>query len=85
MFILLPETAAIYRVWEALVMQHAVSGKAAHDARLVAGMQVHGLRSVLTFDQSGFKRFPGVDVIHPSVPAMREGTSTESPDSPSSR
>src|SRR5581483_6686260 len=43
MFVLLPETAAIYTVWEKLVLRNSVSGKPAHDARIVAAMQVHGL------------------------------------------
>jgi predicted nucleic acid-binding protein len=66
MFVLLPDTSAIYPVWERLVTLHRVSGKPAHDARLVAAMQVHGLTAVLTFDRSGFTRFPGIEVVHPS-------------------
>ena len=65
MFVLLPETPAIYPVWETLVTQHRVSGKPAHDARLVAAMLVHGLTAVLTFDKSGFTRYPGIEVVHP--------------------
>jgi predicted nucleic acid-binding protein len=65
MFLLLPETAAIYPVWEALVTHHHVSGKPAHDARLVAAMHTHGLTAILTFDQSGFSRYPGIEVLHP--------------------
>ena len=66
MFVLLPETPAIYPAWENLVTLHKVSGKPAHDARLVAAMQVHGLTAVLTFDRSGFARFPGIEVVHPA-------------------
>ena len=66
MFVLLPETSAIYPAWEALVTQHAVSGKPSHDARLVAAMHVHGLTAILTFDKSGFSRFPGIEVVHPA-------------------
>jgi len=66
MFVLLPETPAIYPAWESLVKQYAVSGKPSHDARLVAAMQVHGLTSILTFDATGFSRFPGIEVVHPS-------------------
>jgi hypothetical protein len=54
MFPLLPDTPAIYPVWENLVIQYRVPGKPAHDARLVAAMQVHGLSSILTFDKTGF-------------------------------
>ena len=70
MFFLLPETPAIYPVWEALVIYHKVSGKPAHDARLVAAMQVHGLTAILTFDKSGFSRYPGIQVVHPAEIAV---------------
>lgn len=73
MFDLLPETAAIYPAWEALVTQYGVSGKPSHDARLVAAMKVHGVSAILTFDQTGFSRFPSIEVIHPStVQAVEE-------------
>jgi predicted nucleic acid-binding protein len=66
MFVVLPETPAIYPVWENLVIQYQVSGKPAHDARLVAAMQVHGLSSILTFDRTGFSRYAGIEVVHPA-------------------
>ena len=66
MFLLLPETPAIYTVWESLVVQYQVSGKPAHDARLIAAMKVHGLTGVLTFERSGSSRFPGVEVVNPA-------------------
>jgi predicted nucleic acid-binding protein len=66
MFPLLPDTPAIYPVWENLVIQYHVSGKTAHDARLVAAMQVHGLTSILTFDKTGFTRYAGIEVVHPA-------------------
>jgi predicted nucleic acid-binding protein len=66
MFPLLPDTPAIYPVWENLVIQYRVSGKPAHDARLVAAMQVHGLTTILTFDKTGFSRYAGIEVLHPA-------------------
>ena len=66
MFVLLPETPAIYSAWEALVTRYAVSGKPFHDARLVAAMQVHGLTAILTFDKTGFSRSPDIEVMHPA-------------------
>jgi len=66
MFLLLPETPAIYPTWERLVIEHRVSGKPAHDARLVAAMQVHGITAILTFDKSGFSRYPGIEVVDPA-------------------
>jgi predicted nucleic acid-binding protein len=65
MFLFLPETAAIYPVWERLVIEYQSMGKLAHDARLVAAMQVHGLTSILAFDTSGFCRYAGIEVVHP--------------------
>jgi predicted nucleic acid-binding protein len=65
MFILLPDVPAIYPLWEALVIQHRVTGKPAHDARLVAAMHAHGLTAILTFDQSGFSRYPDIEIVHP--------------------
>jgi predicted nucleic acid-binding protein len=72
LFLLLPETPAIYPAWETLVSLHAVSGKPAHDARLVAAMQVHGLTGILTFDKSGFSRFPGIEVLQPHEVLAKE-------------
>jgi predicted nucleic acid-binding protein len=66
MFPLLPDTPAIYPVWERLVIQYRVSGKPAHDARLVAAMHVHGLTTILTFDKTGFSRYAGIEVLHPA-------------------
>jgi predicted nucleic acid-binding protein len=54
-FLLLPETPAIFPAWEALVGRYQVSGKPTHDARLVAAMQVHGLTSILTFNPLRFQ------------------------------
>jgi predicted nucleic acid-binding protein len=66
MFTLLPETPAIYPAWEALVRQYLVLGKSSHDARLVAAMQVHGIKDILTFDRTGFTRYAGVEVVNPA-------------------
>jgi predicted nucleic acid-binding protein len=78
MFSVLPETPAIYPAWEALVIQHGVSGKPSHDARLVAAMQVHGLTAILTFDKTGFSRFPGVEVVHPAEVAAQTAADVDS-------
>jgi predicted nucleic acid-binding protein len=65
MLILLPETPAIFPAWESLVLQHHVKGKSVHDARIVAAMLVHGIGTALTFDRTGFSRYPGITVVHP--------------------
>jgi predicted nucleic acid-binding protein len=66
MFPLSPDTAAIYEAWENPVIRYQVSGKSAHDARLVAAMQVHGITAILTFDRTGFSRYAGIEVVHPA-------------------
>ena len=65
-FVLLPETPAIYPAWEELVLQQQVRGKAAHDARLVAAMQVHGIAELLTFERTGFSRYAAINVVYPA-------------------
>jgi hypothetical protein len=76
LFCIMADTAAIYPVWESLVIQHRVSGKPAHDARLVAAMQVHGITSIHTFNTSDFVRYPGIKVVDPAtvvLPARTRG------------
>jgi predicted nucleic acid-binding protein len=66
-FFMVPnETADLYPAWERLVTQYQVSGKPAHDARVVAAMQVHGIRDSRTFDRTGFARYTGIAVVHPA-------------------
>jgi len=64
-FELLDETPAFLPTWESLVSEHAVKGKSGHDARLVAGMKVHGLTTLLTFNKQDFVRYPGLAVWTP--------------------
>jgi len=65
LFHLLPDTSAIYAEWERLVIQHAVSGKNTHDTRIAAGMLVHGVTHLLTYNGADFKRFAGITAIEP--------------------
>jgi predicted nucleic acid-binding protein len=67
LFPVLPDAPAIYAAWEQLVSGHAVLGKNAHDARLVAAMQVHGLTALLTFNAGDFARFTGITVLTPAA------------------
>lgn len=60
------DRAGIYAEWKRLVTQHAVMGKPAHDARLVAAMKVHGVTHLLTFNVGDFKRFQHITVISPT-------------------
>jgi len=49
---LLPESPAAYSEWKRLVVAHGVIGSKVHDTKLVAAMNVHGVRKILTFNVS---------------------------------
>ncbi len=57
-FRLMPDDPRVHPEWRRLVQHYDTKGKAAHDARLVALMNVYGIASVLTFDTQGFARYP---------------------------
>ena len=65
LFAVMPDNGEIFSKWEQLVVTHNVSGKQAHDARLVAAMLVHDLSHLLTFNDRDFKRFPEITVVNP--------------------
>lgn len=67
LFRLLEGKMGVADSWEALVTKFLVVGKHAHDANLVATMQVHGVKQLLTFNGADFKRFDGVEVIEPAT------------------
>jgi predicted nucleic acid-binding protein len=67
-FNLLPEVP-LQSEWERLVTQYRVSGKNAHDARLVAAMAVHGMNAILTFNTQDFTRYAGIAIIDPRLVA----------------
>lgn len=71
LFRLLRDERAIYDSWRELVGKHHVQGKHAHDARLVAAMQRHGLTHLLTFNVADFTRYPGITVLDPNALAAR--------------
>ena len=62
----LPDSDDVYPEWRRLVVTHGVSGKNAHDARLVAAMTVNRITHILTFNVDDFARYTGIDVLHPS-------------------
>ena len=64
-FRLLEGAPGVASAWEDLVVRHSVSGKKAHDAHLVAVMQVYGVTDVLTFNIADFQRYPGIHVLDP--------------------
>ncbi|MGV3722874.1 MAG: type II toxin-antitoxin system VapC family toxin [Actinomycetota bacterium] len=64
-FEILTEPADVLRWWRALVNNHGVTGRQVHDARLVALMQAHGIRHLLTLNPADFTRYPVITVIQP--------------------
>ena len=72
---LLPDSPAAYAEWKRLVLAHGVMGAKVHDARLVAAMNVYGIRRMLTFNTADFKRYE-IEAVHPSsVLAARRASS----------
>lgn len=65
-FRLLSDFPAIFEEWRRLLLAHSVCGVQVHDAHLVASMLVHGVPRLLTFNAQDFKRFPGIEAVHPS-------------------
>lgn len=65
LFRLLRDERVIYDRWRELVSKHQVMGKQAHDARLVAAMQRHGLAGFLTFNVDDFLRYSGIKLLEP--------------------
>lgn len=64
--VLLVDVPEIFNHWRDLTLQFSVSGKPAHDARIVASMQVHRVTALVTFNHSDFKRYvPLINVIDP--------------------
>lgn len=74
---ILDETPAVRPAWEALVVQHDVKGKSAHDARLVAVMQVHGVSTLLTFNKRHFARYSEISVLTPEDVVARIAGETD--------
>jgi predicted nucleic acid-binding protein len=66
LFVLLLDEPPVFSEWERLVIHHRVSGKQAHDARIVAAMKVHGVTHLLTFNTDDFKRYAEITAVHPA-------------------
>lgn len=68
-FVLQLDTPVIFTEWEQLITKHHVTGKKAHDTRLVAAMIAHKLTHLLTFNTDDFKRFTEIIAVDPrSIP-----------------
>jgi len=62
---LLPDSPAIYGEWKRLVVEHGVLGSKVHDTKLVAAMNVHGVRRILTFNTDDFARYE-IEALNPA-------------------
>jgi predicted nucleic acid-binding protein len=59
------DSVAVHREWRTLIVDLGVSGVQVHDARLVAAMRVHQIRTIITYNLRDFRRFAGVTAILP--------------------
>jgi predicted nucleic acid-binding protein len=64
-FAFLPESGRIFEIWLQVVASSCVSGKRAHDARLVAVMVAHSVDRILTFNTADFSGFVGIIAVDP--------------------
>jgi predicted nucleic acid-binding protein len=61
----LPEPPDIGAHWRTLATKHGICGKQAHDTRVAALMQAHGLTHLLTLNAADFSRFDWLTCLHP--------------------
>ncbi|MGH7962815.1 MAG: type II toxin-antitoxin system VapC family toxin [Candidatus Binatia bacterium] len=64
-FALLEDRPTVFTHWRQLVTTHAIKGKKAHDARLVAVMQAHNITHLLTLNTDDFRAYPNIILLHP--------------------
>ncbi len=62
----LHDDPAIFEQWKQLVISRAVSGKAVHDARIVAHMLVAKVDHILSFNPQDFLRYREVTSLTPA-------------------
>jgi predicted nucleic acid-binding protein len=65
-FVFLPDSRDVHDRWRSLLVAHNVQGVQVHDARLAASMYVHGVSRLLTINVRDFRRFDGLQVLHPA-------------------
>ena len=70
LFRLLRDERAVYDLWRELVASRKILGKRAHDARLVAAMQRHGVTCIMTFNIADFQRYAGMKVFDPTKESL---------------
>ena len=62
----LQDSDSTYPQWRRLVAQFGVSGKTTHDARLVAAMNIHSVKRILTFNIEDFARYTEIQALRPA-------------------
>ena len=65
LFACLPEPPDMAERWRKVARENAVSGRQAHDARIVALMLAHGVTHILTLNPNDFTRYQGVTSVTP--------------------
>ena len=65
LFPVLRDERGIMDRWSDLVVDYQCQGKVAHDARLVAAMERHGISNMLTFNNRDFERFDTIVAVTP--------------------
>jgi predicted nucleic acid-binding protein len=66
-FALVLENNTTLSYWLNLVTMTPVLGKRAHDARIAALMQSHGITELLTLNEQDFRGMPGIVTLHPAA------------------
>lgn len=67
---LLPDSREVHDRWRHLLVTHQVKGVQVHDTRLAASMYVHGVTQLLTINVRDFRRFTGLNIVHPAEVAQ---------------
>ena len=65
LFELLADSPLVHPEWLRLISLHQIIGKRGHDTRLVAAMNVHGLRAMTTFNSRDFIGFSEIQILSP--------------------
>ena len=66
---LLPDPSDLTNRWLQICEDHSISGKPAHDARLVAWMDAYGITRLVTLNPADFRRYSHITLIVPGDPA----------------
>ncbi|GBC94155.1 hypothetical protein HRbin15_02663 [bacterium HR15] len=62
-FTLLPDPEDLWVYWVQLCVRHGVSGRQAHDARLVAWMDAYRISHLYTLNASDFRRYTHIQTV----------------------